>query len=70
MASLVSEHGIQCMLCAAKFLMTLQTDILLTETSDFLKQIIILKSVISLVQLNTGFRCQIKLTSTEQDVFR
>ena len=32
------------MSCAAKFSVTLQTEILSTETSDFLKQIIFLKS--------------------------
>ena len=44
MTSLVLEHGRQCIPCSAKFSMTLQTEILSTETSDFLKQIIFLKS--------------------------
>ena len=39
LTSLVLEHGIQCMSCSANFLRTLQTEILSTETSDFLKQI-------------------------------
>ena len=46
--SLVSEHGKQCMPCSTKFSVTFQTEILATETSDFLKQIIVLKSFDSL----------------------
>ena len=44
MKSLIKKHGRQCMPCSAKFSMTLQSEILSTETSDFLKQIIFLKS--------------------------
>ena len=42
--TVVPEHGKQCMLCSAMFSVILQTDILSTDTSDLLKQIIILKS--------------------------
>ena len=42
--SIVPEHGRQCMPCSANLSMTLQTDIVSTETSYFLKQIIFLKS--------------------------
>ena len=42
--SLVQELSRQCMPCSAKTSMTLQTEVLSTETSDFLKQMIILKS--------------------------
>ena len=38
MMSLVQERGRQCMFCPMKFSVTLQTEILSTETSDFLKQ--------------------------------
>ena len=44
MTSLVQEQGRQCIPCSAKFSMTLQTEVLSTETSDFLTQIIFLKS--------------------------
>ena len=44
MTPLVYEHGRQCMPSSAKFSMPLQTEILSTETSDFLKQRIIIKS--------------------------
>ena len=40
MTSFVQEHGRQYMPCSAKFPMTLQTEILSTETSHFLKQIV------------------------------
>ena len=42
--SLVQEHARQCMPWSAKFSMTLQTKILSSQTSDFLEQIIFLKS--------------------------
>ena len=38
--------------CSANFLKTLQTEILSTETSDFLKQIIFLKSFNSVFNVN------------------
>ena len=44
MMSLLLEHGKQCMPCSTNISVTLQAEILSTETSDFLKQIIILKS--------------------------
>ena len=44
MTSLVQKHGRQCMPCSTKFSVTLQTEILSIETSDFLTQIIFLKS--------------------------
>ena len=37
--------------CSAKFLMRLQTEILLMETSDFLKQIFFLKSFNSVLYM-------------------
>ena len=45
MTSLVQEHGKQCMPYSANFPVTLQTEVLSTETSDFLKQIIVLGHV-------------------------
>ena len=53
MTSLVQEHGRQYMPCSAKFSMTLQTEILSTETSDFLKQKVFLKSFNSVLYLST-----------------
>ena len=47
MTSFVLEHGRQCMPCSVSFSMTLQMEILSTGTSDFLKQMIILKSLYS-----------------------
>ena len=44
MMSLEMENRIQFMLCSANFSMTLQTEIISTEISGFLKQIIIHKS--------------------------
>ena len=38
--------------CSANFLMTLQTEILSTETSDFLKEIFFLKSVNSVLYVS------------------
>ena len=43
MTSLVQKHGRQCRPCFVKFSLTLQTEILSTETSHFLKRIIFLK---------------------------
>ena len=43
MTSFVQKHGRQCTPRSAKFSRTLQTEILSTEFSDFLKQIIFLK---------------------------
>ena len=39
---LVIEHGKQCMPCSTNFSMTEQIEILSTDTSDFLKHIIVL----------------------------
>ena len=44
MMSLVPQHGKQCMPCSVSFSMALQTSILSTENSNFLKERIILKS--------------------------
>ena len=47
MMSFVQEHGRQCMPCSTNFSVTLETVFVFffpTETSDFLKQIIFLKS--------------------------
>ena len=44
MTSFVKEQGRKCMPCSINFSMTLQNEILSTETLVFLKQIIILKS--------------------------
>ena len=54
MMSLVYEHGKQCMPFFAKFSMILQTEILSTESSDFLKQIIFLKSFNSVSYLDVS----------------
>ena len=43
------EHGRQCMQCSAKFSVTLQTEILSAETSAFLKRIIFLNSLNSVL---------------------
>ena len=48
---LYKEHGRQCMPCSINFSVTLQTEILFTVTSDFLKQMIILKSFNSVLTL-------------------
>ena len=49
MTSFVLEHGRHLMSCSISFSMTLQTEILSTETSDFFKQMIILKSFTSVL---------------------
>ena len=46
--SLVKERGRQCFPCSINFSIALQTEILSTVTSDFLKQMIIRKSFNSL----------------------
>ena len=51
MMSLVKEHGRQCMPCSTQFSVTLQTENLLTEISDFLKQIIFLRSFNSVLDM-------------------
>ena len=43
MMSLVEEHGV-CVPCSVNFSTTLQTEILSTETSELLKQIISVKA--------------------------
>ena len=45
MTTLVSDQGIQSTPCPANFSIVFQTEILSKQTSDFLKQIIILKSL-------------------------
>ena len=44
-ASLVNANGRQCIPCSINFSMTSQTEILLTVTLDFLKQMIIIKAM-------------------------
>ena len=44
MTSLVSKHGKQCMSCSNKFSVALLIEIPLTETSDFLREIMTLQS--------------------------
>ena len=51
MTSFVLEHGRQCMLCYINCSMTLQTEILSTLTSDFLRQMINPKSYNSVLYL-------------------
>ena len=48
MTSLVQEHGRQCMPCFIDFSVMLQTEILLTETSEFL-------NALNTIQYNTNF---------------
>ena len=50
--SLASKHGIQFMSCSANFSMTLQTEILSTQTSDFLKTNNFLKPLNSVLHYN------------------
>ena len=47
----VKECGRQCMPCSINFPVTLQTEIISTVTSDFLKQMIIRKSFNSVLYL-------------------
>ena len=56
MTSLVKQHGRQCMSCSVNFSVSLQTEILSTVTSDFLKQMIILKEFNSLLLIELVFR--------------
>ena len=48
--SLVLDHGRQCKPCSTNFSMTLQAELLSTDTSDFLKQIIFRKSFNSIFE--------------------
>ena len=71
MTSLVLEHGIQGMPCFANFSMTLQIQIPSTESLDFLKQIIILRSFSSMFkeyQVLDGM-CQMRMHFVKNDSF-
>ena len=52
MTSLVKKNGRQCMSCFTIFSMTLQIEILSTGTSDFLEEMIILKSFNSMFHMD------------------
>ena len=54
--SLVYEHNRQCVLCSAKFSVTLQTEFFSTETLDFPKQIIFIKSLNSVLGIYREIR--------------
>ena len=49
-------HGGQCMPCSIKFSLTSQTEILSTETADFLEQIVFLKSFNSVFSVKEDFQ--------------
>ena len=50
MMSLILGHGKHCTPCSAKFSVTLQAEILSTEPSDFLKQIIFSRHLVQCLQ--------------------
>ena len=54
MKSLLPEYGIQCMTCSRHFVKDI-TKIHQTETSDFLKQIIILKIFHAVLEMGLSF---------------
>ena len=61
MKSLIPEHDKQCTLHSNNFSMTLQTEILPIETSDFLNQLIILKSFNSVLNILLKSRSSLTL---------
>ena len=69
MASFVYEHGRQGMPSSINFSMTLKTETLSTEFSNFLKQIIFIKSFNSVFHMEMNFRLLYRSSQTVKTLY-